>query len=74
MTTGELCEILQALPPKLPVLLQVDGKVTVKNAVNDSVDGELDASFGIADIDLAKRFSLGKGWHSAVFLIADEEM
>ncbi len=73
MTTGKLCEILKELPPTLPVLLQVRCSVTVQSTEKDSVDGELDTSFHIADIDLAKRFSQGKGWHSAVFLVADGE-
>lgn len=74
MTAGELCEVLKELPPKLPVLLQVNRVVTVKNTVNDRIDGELDASFCIAGVDLSERFSLGKGWHTAVFLLADQEV
>ncbi len=65
--------MLKDLPPKLPVLLQVNREVTVKNTVKDCIQGDLDASFHIADVDLSELFSLGRGWHTAVFLIADNE-
>lgn len=74
MTTGELCEMLQTLPRNLPVLLQLDCDVTVRNAVNDRVCGHLETAFDVALLDLDETFSLGSGWHTAAFLIADREV
>ncbi|MBP3382001.1 MAG: hypothetical protein J6L00_05075 [Clostridia bacterium] len=74
MTAGELNDVLKELPRGLPVLLQVRRDVTVKNAVNDRIDGTLDAAFHIETVDLDEMFSLGKGWHTAIFLVADGEV
>lgn len=73
MTAGELCDALKGLPRGLPVLLQIRGEVTVRNRVNDRIDGCLDTLFYTATVDLAEHFSLGKGWHTAVLLVADKE-
>lgn len=74
LTVGELCDALKELPRGLPVLLHVRREVTVKNAVNDRVDGTLDAAFRVGVVDLSEMFSLGKGWHTAVSLVADGEV
>lgn len=73
MTAGELCDTLRGLPRNLPVFLRVDRDVTVRNAVNDCIDGHLEDDFEVAVVDMEKTFSLGKGWHTAVFLVAEGE-
>ncbi len=74
MTAGELCAALSRLPQALPVVLHIDRDVTVRNAVNERIDGHLEGVYGIAVLDLTETFSLGKGWHTAVCLVADGEV
>jgi len=74
LTAGELCAALRQLPQELPVLLCIDRDVTVRNAVNERVDGRLEDSFAVEVLDLSETFSLGKGWHTAVCLFAERDI
>ena len=71
LTVGNLCDMLKELPHELPVLMCARCEVSVRNAVNDRVDGTLDTTFQVGVVDLSETFSLGKGWHTAVLLVAE---
>lgn len=74
MTVGELCDALQVLPRRLPVVLQIRCDTSVINAVNERVEGEIDAAFYLMTVDIAETYSQGRGWHTATFLVANEEI
>lgn len=73
MTAGEVCKVLDKLPPHLPVTVYIEQELTVSDRAGDRVSGVYSGIVEVADIGVGKAFSPGIGYYPVIALEAGEE-
>ncbi len=75
VTAAQLCQLLERVPPELPVAVCVDRKVSVLDAAGDRVTGDFCGAFEIAvSLKKGQLFHRRSGFTPAVFLELSDEV
>ncbi len=75
VTAAQLCQLLERVPPELPVAVCADRKLSVLDAAGDRISGDFCGAFEIgASLKRGQLFQKASGFTPAVFLELSDEV